>query len=132
MEKTILGYECPMDLYGGKIKKGDVINHLKVLTNDPECILFEKGEYSAEYLPLELVLTWKPIYEDEKLFLDNEKTIEIEVINKDAIRIDWVVYDKYVFDKICILSELQGLDIYIHNHKISLEKLDKIKEMLNK
>ena len=131
MEKTILGYECPMDLYGGKIKKGQVIK-VKTTERYKNTVAVYDETALFELLPLELVLTCKPIYEDEKLFLDDEKTIEIEVINKDAIRFDLVIYDKYVFDKICILSELQGIDVYIHNHKVSLEKLDKIKEMINK
>jgi hypothetical protein len=131
MEKKIIGYECPMDLYGGRIKRGDVINHLNTLDNEKKCIKIGSS-IIHDYLPLELVLTWKPIYDEDKLFLDDQKTIEIEVINRDAIRFDCVIYDKYVFDKICILSELQGLDIYIHNKKVSLEKLEKIKEMLNK
>jgi hypothetical protein len=131
MEKTILGYECPMDLYGGKIKKGEVIK--AEVTNDNGNIVAVYNDTAIfELLPIELVKSWKPIYEDDKLFLDDEKTIEIEVITKDAIRFDCVIYDKYVFDQICILSELQGIDVYIHNHKVSLEKLEKIKEMLNK
>jgi hypothetical protein len=130
MEKTILGYECPMDLYGGKIKKGQVIK-VKTTERYKNTVAVYDETALFELLPLELVLTWKPIYVEDELFLDDEKTIEIQVINKDAIRFDWVVYDRYAFDKICILSELQGIDVYIHNHKISLEKLDKIKEMLN-
>jgi hypothetical protein len=133
MDKKIIGYECPMDLYNGKIKKGDVINHNHFLSQQQlKCLKVKAGEYEYEYLPLELVLTWKPIYEEDKLFLDDEKTIEVKDYQGCA-EIGGIVYNNTRLREYeSIIRNDRKVDIYILNKKLTLEKLEKIKEMLNK
>lgn len=79
----IIGYECPMDLYGDKIKKGD-----RILLEFKRDIL---NEYYIEFvgnapvtLPVELVESWKPIYAPK---VKTQREIDHELIDKISINV---------------------------------------------
>lgn len=49
--RKIIGYVCPMDLYDGNIKKGQVIS-----------LMYMPGTYR---LPTEIIESWEPAYQEE-------------------------------------------------------------------
>lgn len=73
-EPEIIGYECPMDLYGGAILKGDIL--VPVLCKDWYVCKIRSNGYSV---PKEIVETWKPIYkESSKTVIVGGKEWEVE------------------------------------------------------
>ena len=56
-EKEIIGYLAPFDLFGGKVKKGDVLNQKNLSYS-------KDGDYTY-YLPKEIVEQWEPVYKEE-------------------------------------------------------------------
>lgn len=72
----ILGYECPMDLYGGSIKKGDIYS--KCINDN----YYEPNSFNnvSHLLPAEIVETWNPVYEED-IYVGGEK-VELN-IDKD-------------------------------------------------
>jgi len=56
-EGEIIGYECPMDLYGGEIKKGTIYRNIhNVAWYIPD------DNANGFHIPTEIVETWKPVY----------------------------------------------------------------------
>ena len=93
--------------------------------------------YKSLVALLVLDLWCDPIYEEDKLFLDDEKTIEVvKIDNYNAVNVKMIgisfPIDDYGIDKLIEVSYCDYIDIYIYNHKVSLKKLREIKEMLNK
>jgi hypothetical protein len=60
-ERKIIGYKCPMDIFGKKVKAGDLFK----LTQDTTQYYHEKHTNSCR-LPKEIVETWEPVYEEPK------------------------------------------------------------------
>lgn len=58
LDSLLIGYQCPMDLFGGKVKKGD----LYVKTLDPSIYLPSELPLRYFELPSEIVTSWTPIY----------------------------------------------------------------------
>jgi len=61
-DKKIIGYKCPIDLFGGEIKKGEIFR--KMNSKFYKVSLTGVTEYS-KHLPREIVESWEPIYEEE-------------------------------------------------------------------
>lgn len=60
MDKKIIGYKTPYDLWNGAIKTGDIYQ-----ANDADTAYYNKrGLYS---MPKEIVETWEPVYEEKKI-----------------------------------------------------------------
>jgi hypothetical protein len=59
MEKKIIGYKCPQDLFEGKVKKGEL--YIKISDSYGP----KNTPASRLELPKEIVETWEPVYEQE-------------------------------------------------------------------
>lgn len=59
-EKEIIGYEAPMDLFDGKVKKGDIFKLFQTQYRAKS-----NGEFVGGFLPKEIVETWAPVYKEE-------------------------------------------------------------------
>ena len=60
MEKEIIGYKCPVDLFNGNIKKD------WILFKDSDGNTYRpKGQGPLHALPKEIVETWEPVYKEE-------------------------------------------------------------------
>lgn len=65
--KTIIGYKCPTDLFGGKVKAGTIYK----VNENTMCEEFNTVGWTANYelahtnMPLEIVTTWEPVYEEQ-------------------------------------------------------------------
>lgn len=57
-DKKIIGYKCPMDLFKGSLKIGDI-----AYTKDKGSYIYAVDGYS---LPIEIVESWEPVYEPEE------------------------------------------------------------------
>lgn len=64
MERKIIGYKAPMDLYKGDIKKDDILSCDD--WNNPYAYWKINGKVNKEIcIPLEYAKTWEPVYEEE-------------------------------------------------------------------
>lgn len=66
MEKKIIGYKAPYDLFGGIVKKGDLFfyngtGYYHTFINDNRLRTVKRGSHP---LPKEIVETWEPYYEE--------------------------------------------------------------------
>lgn len=75
--KKIIGYKCPMDLFEGKVKKGDSFTRFINSTSyTPEGF---NGTYS---IPKEIVETWEPVYETKEVKVTvtgRNKSVEVTI-----------------------------------------------------
>jgi hypothetical protein len=63
IDRKIIGYKCPMDLFGGNVKKDWVLwKHENTNTYRP------KGHGPSNALPAELVEQWEPVYDKSNEF----------------------------------------------------------------
>lgn len=61
---TLIGYECPHDLYKGRIKKGTLFN-----LYSPNGFVMYSEKHTTSSVPTEIVHTWKPVYKKKsKIF----------------------------------------------------------------
>jgi hypothetical protein len=129
MKKKIIGYKAKTERHKIVIAK---LMILDLMTFDGSFNLKEDKCTVDNLTQLQVLDLWcDPIYEEDKLFLDEEKTVEV------VERVGYVVVgeqelDLEAIEQMICLSNHQFVDIYIHNHKVTLEKLEKIKEMLDK
>jgi hypothetical protein len=70
MEKKIIGYKAPRDLFKGRIKQGDLFSE----KSSEGFVMYNKNHMTSG-VPTEIVETWEPVYEEE---------FKVE---------DWVVFD---------------------------------------
>lgn len=81
-EPKIIGYKCPMDLYGGEVPKDSIyIKCYNISYYEPKGV----GDYENEMqivMPAEIVETWEPVYEEVNTELDNLKNEVYELIEK--------------------------------------------------
>lgn len=96
-ERKLLGYKCPMDLFGGHVKAGELYK----LTPDETEYYPSNFTYSCK-LPIELVETWEPVYEEEFIVGDWVVVLSSDegyknglVINK-AVQLTGINRDKYL------------------------------------
>lgn len=59
-ERKLLGYKCPMDLFDGKVKAGELY---KLVSDETE--YYPPNYTNSCRLPRELVETWEPVYEEK-------------------------------------------------------------------
>lgn len=57
--KKIIGYKCPVELFGGKIKPGKIFKYSHTDIYRAEA----SDEYNVYMLPKEIVEAWEPVYE---------------------------------------------------------------------
>lgn len=80
MEKEIIGYKCPQDLYGGSVRKGDLY-----VKKNSDCNWYypdKNGDPEVgQKIPKEIVETWEPVYKDS--------TPEIEINGYKAEFKEW-------------------------------------------
>ena len=81
MEKEIIGYKTPYDMYGGQVKKGDIWT-LNRYDNGYQ------SNVNVTDLPKEIVEQWEKVYKEEKTIVkmhsSNKGEFEIKVVNKKA------------------------------------------------
>jgi len=58
-ERKIIGYKCPMDLFDGKVKVGDIYVKIKTTYG------LKDNSSTAFELPKEIVEQWSPVYEQK-------------------------------------------------------------------
>ena len=129
MEKKIIGYKAKTDWRKIAIAR---LMQLDLMAFNGSFNL-DKDKYIVDNLTqLQVLDLWcEPIYEEDKLFLDYEKTIEV-VKGKGYVQIDKTILDLNDIQQMICISNRKYMEVYLHNHKVSFEKLEKIKEMLNK
>lgn len=69
MEKKIIGYLSPFDLFNGNIKKGDILVIYSINKTIKNQGLYVKKDFTSNsynILPKEIVETWEPVYEEKK------------------------------------------------------------------
>jgi hypothetical protein len=90
MEKVIIAYKAPMDLFCGQVKKGEVYVMGEMGMAHPERI-------NCHYVPKEIVKTWEPVYEEVKpeYKVGDWVTIDINLVEKDRPKHVLVVENKY-------------------------------------
>lgn len=66
--KIFIGYKCPFDFEYHKIKKGDIF----ILSTGDNGLLY-KPQYGEYHFPKEIVETWEPVYEEEKIEIKGYK-----------------------------------------------------------
>jgi hypothetical protein len=82
-EKKVLGYKAPMNLYGGKIQKGQVV--FPLLNSD------SYGDYAdvpTALIPKEIAETWEAVYQEEEKLLtlgDNNTKVLIKCVSKNRV-----------------------------------------------
>jgi hypothetical protein len=112
-ERKIKGYKAPMDLYGGKVKKGD----LYIQEGNKDYYNTNK----AFSLPKELVETWEAVYEDEeKIILLGDKNTEVK-IGRGYIKTDSNVFPINEVKR--LLNSLQFKSISGYNIEFPLIKI---------
>ena len=63
IDKKIIGYKAPFDIYGGNIKKESIVK----LKPGETCQYYINSSTSEVfYIPTEIVKTWEPVYEEDK------------------------------------------------------------------
>lgn len=89
MEKKIIGYKAPCELYNGDIKKGTLYrpcSSTKVTTyvamKEDGYTIFHSGRTN---LPKEIVETWEPVYKEEEFKVGDIVTYYSEVNGKTII-----------------------------------------------
>jgi hypothetical protein len=65
-ERKHIGYICPQDYYGGRVKKGDIIAISKKWDDETTYQIYFKETENYEFFPAELVETWQKAYEDDE------------------------------------------------------------------
>lgn len=69
MEKEIIGYKCPSDLYGGLVKAGTVFKSTFFTPTPGSVFVAVDSNYeiinACFELPKEIVETWEPVYKQE-------------------------------------------------------------------
>lgn len=82
MDKKIVGYKCPTDLFNGKVKKGTIYKEYKLGDNIYMC---PEGKSSSESLAPEIVETWEAVFagEEKKTIKVGTKQLEV-VVHKDG------------------------------------------------
>lgn len=122
MEKEIIGYKCPINLYGGKLKKGDILDQ----KGSAQGLSYSKNLDNKYYIPKEIVETWEPVYKQEELKL-GEYIIEFK---KNSIKVNNQEFDseELLFIKSHIEKSSDNL-VFIKGIKIIKELLQ---EILNK
>lgn len=82
-QREIEGYVCPMDYYGGKVKKGDFI------TQDGD-VYEKKSDLYTLHFPPELVEpNWQPVFKEEKIMVGGAPI----VIQNNLAKIYGIVWD---------------------------------------
>lgn len=81
--RKIIGYKCPMDMWsprdgGVGVKKGDLFVKSKV--GD---LNYEHYRIKNTHLPKELVETWEPVYENDKIIVPGSD-YEVNIRSKDS------------------------------------------------
>ena len=61
-EKKIIGYKCPMDLFNGHVKAGDL--YIKSTVNKSNSYRHHNKIDTYWAMPLEIVETWEPVYKE--------------------------------------------------------------------
>jgi antitoxin component YwqK of YwqJK toxin-antitoxin module len=78
--EKIIGYECPHDLFNGRIKKGEIFSEY----SEKQFVMYNK-KHMTSGVPMEIVKTWKPLYEDVilKEKYNNERCLIIKNLSFD-------------------------------------------------
>lgn len=112
--KKIIGYKAPYDLFGGDIKKGTVYP------------VFETTDRTKEFfVPLEIVKTWEPVYEEEKIMIGK---YEASFKDKGYVAFGCQSYTKedvrFLYN--LISSSEVGAKVEIHGTKMTPDLLSNI------
>lgn len=120
--KKIVGYKCPISLFNGRIAAGAVFSEY----SNHKLVMYCK-EHMSSGVATEIVKTWEPVYEEEKLkFFGYEATI-----GPLAVKVGCKTFFKETVKAMNLLLENDVCSITIEGHKIEKEMvktvLDKMK-----
>lgn len=109
MNKKIIGYKAPMDLFEGEVKKGTIYNgNPKEASSQKPNTYWIKDNFSTKYnLPKEIVETWEPVYESQKL--NKVGVHDVSYLNKTTVKIGCTEYTK---------SQLKGAEMLLETKNI--------------
>ena len=116
-EGEIIGYECPMDLWGQRVRKGEVF--ILVDTNNLYYYPTKLRKDQRACIPREIVETWKPVFKQtSKTVMVGGKEWKVtkegieskELIFAKLNEQDWSLWDVIqVFGETATLSEIKNL-----------------------
>jgi hypothetical protein len=117
--KEIIGYKCPMDLFGGLVRAGTVYN-FEEHTKD---LYYPTTWRGSKGLPKEIVETWEPVFKKEE-----EKVV---ICGGEEIRIkeDCIIIGALEVQNINDLT-IHGL-ITFFRHKTTLSELKNLVDQFN-
>ena len=125
--KKIIGYKCPIDLFGGTTKRGEVFKK----GNDFYYWTANTGQTQySKHLPKEIVEEWEPVYEEEKLmvagheakFHKGEVEIGCQRFGRSEVEVLWRMMNRNIMD----------FEIFVDGQKIPRKLINKVWERINK
>lgn len=134
MDKKIIGYKCPTDLYGGQVKAGTIFKSTSSSpTTTPIYIAVDgKGNIIKSHfeLPKEIVETWEPVYKEEVALYVVRHDVSKEfvvTIKKDGIHMDGkLIFNitdlNYIIDNFDNVIKYTGYTIKTHSIDIGCRK----------
>jgi hypothetical protein len=127
MEKKIIGFQFKNEPFRKSFAQ------LMGFTDTYEGKFTTNSHVYKSLVSLQVLDLWcEPIYEEDKLFLDDEKTIEVKIIDGGLIEIKDTSFRLNELNELYSWDKIKGVDIYIYGKKLTFEKLEEIKEMLSK
>ena len=128
MEKRILGYCCPTDLYGGVIKKNSLytaFGHKDRYCPDHDYC--PRNIAPIEFaLPKEIVETWEKVFEEEKITICDKEV----VIRPNGIEINGVTYhraDLLIIKDLMNRGQIKSLNVGCNGQEqVDLKLIEKI------
>ena len=105
MNKKIIGYKAPMDLYAGGVKKGHLYVKNSTDSYRPETKVI--GLERELIMPSTLVETWEPVYKQQKL--NKVGVHDVTYPSKTVVKIGCTEYEK---------SQLKGAEMLLETKNI--------------
>lgn len=94
-QKKIIGYKCPVELFGGRIKIGTVFKY-----SHTDVYRGEESQYSVYMLPKEIVEAWEPVYEPTMKYAKNTA-----LLTKDGRIVGNAIITDYLDDNYLITTD---------------------------
>ena len=123
MNKQIIGYKAPYDMYEGKLKKGVLVKEFpQPHMNKAYGIPAENGFFESNVLiPKEIAQTWEPVYEENKLPKINGYDGKLD---GDYIVYGCATFGKTFFHDVYKLSNPEYTGGKLQNKSVKSIKLD--------
>ncbi len=122
MEKEIIGYKCPINLFGTSVKAGTIWVKINTLCT---YYILQSGD-NGQHVPQEIVETWEPVYKQEELKIGNYP-IEFK---QGYINVNNSTFDREELNFMMQLLSKNNTKLLIQDVEINKELLQKILDKL--